>query len=472
MQDYEQYDALGLAELVRTKQVRAEELLDAALARTAAVNPKLNAVVTLREANVRAEIAAGLPDGPFAGVPFLLKDLHAGMAGEPLTNGSPFWKDLVPDHDSELVARYRRAGLAIFGRTASPELGLAPTTESVLWGNTHNPWKPGYSSGGSSGGAAAAVAAGIVPVAHATDGGGSIRIPASCCGLFGMKPTRGRTPAGPDQGEGWGGMSAAHVVSRSVRDSAAFLDATAGPDAGAPYWAERPPRPFLEEVGTSPGRLRIALQTTSFNGAPTHSDCVEAARAAAALCRELGHEVEETSIPFDQDAFRRATAPVIGANIQAAVNDRVQQLGRDPRHDELSAGTWRMYELGATQTAEDYVRGIRAIHAAGRQVGAFFERFDVLITPAMATPPLEHGRLSLDREDVSGYIADVMMATGYSSLFNATGQPAMSVPLHWNAHGLPIGVQFAGRYGDEATLFRLAAQLEEARPWRERRPQL
>jgi len=470
MQDYDRYDALALGELVRTKQVRAEELLDAALARTAAVNPKLNAVVNLREANVRAEIAAGLPDGPLSGVPFLLKDLHAGMAGEPLTNGSPFWKDLVPDHDSELVARYRRAGLAIFGRTASPELGLTPTTESTLWGNTHNPWKAGYSSGGSSGGAAAAVAAGILPVAHATDGGGSIRIPASSCGVFGMKPTRGRTPAGPDQGEGWGGMSAAHVVSRTVRDSAALLDATAGPDTGAPYWAERPQSPFLEETGTPPGRLRIAFQTASFNGSPTHPDCVEAARSAAVLCRELGHEVEEAPIPFDQDAFRRATAPVIGANILAAVNDRIQQLGRDPRHDELAAGTWRMYELGATQTAEDYVRGIRAIHAAGRQVGAFFERFDVVLTPAMATPPLEHGRLSLDREDVSGYIADVMMATGYSSLFNATGQPAMSVPLHWNAGGMPIGVQFAGRYAGEATLFRLAAQLEQARPWRDRRP--
>jgi Asp-tRNA(Asn)/Glu-tRNA(Gln) amidotransferase A subunit family amidase len=472
MQDYEKHDALGLAELVRTRQVRAEELLDAAAARTQALNLRLNAVVSTRIDEARAEIAAGLPGGPFAGVPFLLKDLYAGFTGLPLTNGSPFWAGIVPDHDSELVARYRRAGLVVFGRTTSPELGLTPTTESKVWGNTRNPWKRGYSSGGSSGGASAAVAAGIVPAAHASDGGGSIRIPASCCGLFGLKPTRGRTPAGPDSGEGWGGMSAQHVVSRSVRDSAALLDATAGPDTGAPYFAAPPPRPFLDEVGAPAGRLRIGFQTRAFNESPVHPDCVEAAHGAATLCRELGHEVEEVDMEFDRDALRRRTAPIIAVNIMTAINDRAAELGRQPQPGELSIGTLRMAEMGALTSSEDYVRAIRTIHAVGRQVGAFFERYDVLITPTMAAPPLPHGRLSLDREDTEGYIADVVAAVGFTSLFNATGNPSASVPLHWNGEGLPIGTQFTAAYGDEATLFRLAAQLEEAKPWKDRRPPL
>lgn len=472
MDDYAAYDAIGLAGLVRQRQVKPAELLDAALARVAAVNPSLNAVVLLREREARAEIAAGLPDGPFTGVPFLLKDLYAGFTGLPLTNGSPFWKGIVPDHDSELVARYRRAGLVVFGRTTSPELGLTPTTESKVWGDTHNPWKRGFTPGGSSGGAAAAVASGIIPAAHASDGGGSIRIPASCCGLFGLKPTRGRNPAGPDTGEGWGGMSAQHVITRSVRDSAALLDATAGPDVGAPYYAEPPARPFLDEVGAPPGRLRIGFQVRSFNGAPVHADCVAAAESAARLCAELGHEVEEVDLDFDRDAFRRSTAPIIAVNIAAAVNDRAAELGRQPQPGELSAGTLRMAELGVLTSAEDYVRAIRTIHAVGRQVGRFFLDYDVLITPTMATPPLPHGRLSLDREDVEGYIADVSAAVAFTSLFNATGSPSASVPLHWNAEGLPIGVQFTAAYGDEATLFRLSAQLEEARPWAAPRPPL
>ena len=445
MDDYADFDALGLADLVRQRKVSAGELLDAALNRTRAVNPALNAVINLRDERARAEINAGLPNGPFAGVPFLLKDLHAGLAGEPLTNGSQFWKDNVPDHDSELVARYKRAGLVIFGRSTSPELGLTPTTESSLWGDTHNPWLRGYSAGGSSGGAAAAVAAGILPVAHASDGGGSIRIPASCCGVFGLKPTRGRIPAGPDTGEGWGGMSAQHVVSRTVRDSAAMLDATAGPDVGAPYFAPPPARPFLDEVGAPTGRLRIALQRHSWSGVRSHPDCVAAVESAAALCRELGHEVIEEDIDVDAQASRGAGV-IIGANIHATVNDRANELGRPPEPIELSAGTFRMYELGQSLMSEEYVRAIRGIHALGRQVGRFFERFDVLLTPTMATPPLPHGRLSLDREDVPGYVEDIGAAVAFTSLFNAAGNPSMSVPLHWNALGLPIGVQFTAAY--------------------------
>jgi amidase/6-aminohexanoate-cyclic-dimer hydrolase len=472
MQGYETFDAIGLAGLVRSRQVTPGELLEAALARVAAFNPALNAVVELRADGAAADIAAGLPDGPFTGVPFLLKDLYAGFAGLPVTNGSPFWKGTVPDHDSELVARYRRAGLVVFGRTTSPELGLTPTTESKVWGDTHNPWKRGYSPGGSSGGAAVAVAAGIVPAAHASDGGGSIRIPASACGLFGLKPTRGRNPAGPDTGEGWAGMSAQHVITRSVRDCAAFLDATAGPDTGAPYYAAPPRRPFLAEVGAPPGTLRIGLQVRAFNDSPVHPDCVEAARTAAAICRDLGHGVEEVDIDFDRDAMRAVPARIIGVNTAAAINDRAAELGRQPEPGELSAGTWRMAEIGAVTTGEEYVRAVRTIHAVGRQVGRFFERYDVLVTPTMAAPPPPHGRLSLDREDTEGYIRDVSAAVAFTSLFNATGNPSASIPLYWNAEGLPIGVQFTAGYGDEATLFRLDAQIEAAHPWADRRPPL
>jgi Asp-tRNA(Asn)/Glu-tRNA(Gln) amidotransferase A subunit family amidase len=471
MQDYDRYDALGLAELVRSRQVSPAELLDAALNRTAALNPAINAIVYLREAGAREDISRGLPEGPFTGVPFLLKDLYANFTGLPVSNGSPFWKDTVPDHDSELVARYRQAGLAVFGRTTSPELGLTATTESRPWGETHNPWKRGYTSGGSSGGASAAVAAGIVPAAHASDGGGSIRIPASCCGLFGLKPTRGRTPAGPDAGEGWGGMSAQHVVSRSVRDSAALLDATAGPDTGAPYFAPPPARPFLDEVGAPTGKLRIGFQSRSFNGTETHPDCVTALEAAAALCRDLGHELEEVDLDFDRERLAQATMPIIAANIHAAIEDRAKELGRAPFEHELCTGTMRIAALGARTTAEEYVRGIRTIHAVGRQVGRFFERYDILLTPTMATPPLPHGRLSLDRED-DGYVGDITRAVAFTSLFNATGNPSMSVPLHWNAQELPIGTMFTAAYANEALLFRLAAQLEGARPWASRRPEV
>jgi Asp-tRNA(Asn)/Glu-tRNA(Gln) amidotransferase A subunit family amidase len=473
LEDYESYDALGLADLVAKGEVTATELLDAAIERVESRNPELNAVVYPWYDEARSAIAAGLPEGPFRGVPFLLKDLYTLYAGQLISNGSRLFEGLVPDHDSELVARYRRAGLVIFGRTTSPEFGLTTTTESRLHGQTRNPWSLSHTTGGSSGGAAAVVAARILPVANASDGGGSIRIPASCCGLFGLKPTRGRNPMGPDVGEGGSGMSTTHVVSLSVRDSAAMLDATAGPDLGAPYWAEPPARPWLEEVGASPGRLRIAWQTRAFNGAETHPDCLAAAAAAARLCEELGHDVEVAELAVDAEQIGEATLTLIGANVRAAAEDRAAELGRALAPEDLEPITYGMAMRAEGASASQYarsVRSVRLLHAAGRRVARFLERYDVLLTPTMATPPLELGRLSLSRTDLDGYRDDIGLTVGFTSLFNAAGNPAMSVPLAWNGVGLPIGTQFVGRFGDEATLFRLAAQLEEARPWRDRRP--
>src|SRR4051812_41055949 len=314
MPDYEGYDALGLADLVRRGETTPTELLDAALARLDARNPALNAVVTPLVEAARRDIAAGLPDGPFTGVPFLVKELVASVAGAATTAASRLYRNQVATADSEIVARFRRAGLVIAGKTNSPEFGLSPTTESRLYGITRNPWRLDLAPGGSSGGAAAAVAAGIVPVAHATDGGGSIRIPASCCALFGLKPTRARVTAGPEGGEGLSGLANQHVVSRSVRDSAAMLDAIAGPMPGDPYAAAPPPRPFIDEVGRPPGRLRIAFSATAPNGVPVDAECRAAAEDAARLCEQLGHHVEEASPAYDAQAVSRGFEAVFAAN--------------------------------------------------------------------------------------------------------------------------------------------------------------
>ncbi len=468
--DVRNYDGLGLAELVRSKEISAHELLDAVLARADAANPALNAIVTRLDDQARAAIAAGLPQGPFTGVPYLLKDLGALYTGAPTSFGSALFDGNVADHDSEITARLKRAGLVIFGKTNTPEMGLSPSTEPRRFGVTRNPWNLAYSAGGSSGGAAAAVAAGILPMAHATDGGGSIRIPASCCGLFGMKPTRARNPMGPDAGEGWGGASVAHAVTRSVRDSAALLDATAGPDVGDPYWAPPPAGPFLAEVGREPGRLRIALTTASFNGAPVNEECAEAARAAAKLCASLGHVVEEARPSIDARALGLAVRIVIAANVRAALEARAAALGRPLAETDVERQTWGRVVEGASFSAWEYARSIGVVHRTGRQVARFFEAWDMLLSPTMCQPPYPLGVLDMSATDDTAYVDAVLASVGFTSLFNSAGNPAMSVPLATSTQGLPIGVQFAGRFGDEATLFRLAAQLESAQPWAGRRP--
>ena len=471
MQDYENYDGLGLAALVKKRAVSASELLEAAIARCEQRNPALNAVVIPMFEQARAAAKADVPKGAFEGVPFLLKDLHLNVPGVRTTNGSNLFAENVPERESELVARYRRAGLVVFGKSASPEFGLTCTTESRLHGQTKNPWNLGHTSGGSSGGASAAVAGGIVPLANASDGGGSIRIPASCCGLFGMKPTRGRTPLGPDAGEGWSGMSCVHAVSRTVRDSAALLDATAGPDLGAPYAAQPPLRPWLAELGAHAGRLRIALDTESWSGAATHPDCAAAAEDAAQLCESLGHHVERARFaPSSIEELRKAAITVISANIRFTIEDRARVLGREAKPDDVEPGTWLVASLSKSLDSVAYAGATKVLHRTGRELARFLTRYDVLLSPTMGTPPPALGVLSLSNPDLKEQTRVLMEATAYTQLANTAGTPSMSVPLFWNAAGLPIGVQFTGRHNDEATLFRLAAQLEQARPWVGRRP--
>jgi amidase len=468
MKDYERYDGLGLAELVKTRAVTAKELLNAAVERIEARNPAVNAVVNKMYDRAEAAIAAGLPAGPFTGVPYALKDLAVYYAGTVTSSGSAFFRDAVADHDSEMVARMKRAGLVILGKTNTSEFGLSPSAEPRLFGPTRNPWNRERSAGGSSGGAAAAVAAGMLPIAHGTDGGGSIRIPAACCGLFGLKPTRARTPMGPDLGENWSGSSVGHAVTRSVRDSAALLDATAGPDVGDPYWAPPPRGPYLAEVGVHPGRLKIAVATKPWTGHSVDSPCLDAVASAAKLCADLGHRLEEASPPVDEELHAKARRIIRAANTRATLGARGKALGREVRPEDVETITWMTAEIARSVTAADYAWAIRAAHQIGRVIGRFFTQYDLLLTPTMCHPPLELGVLSMSSPDPDVYSRAHPRAVAFTAVFNTAGNPAMSVPLHW-ADGLPIGVQFAAPFGAEATLFRLAAQLEAAQPWAARR---
>src|SRR5262249_36350458 len=469
MEEYEQYDALGLAALVRTGEVCPEALLEAAIARIEAHNPLLNAVVTPMFDQARAAIRAGLPSGPFQGVPFLLKDLAlAAVPGVPARQGAVLFKDFVPAYEAEIVARLRRAGWVFIGKTAAPELGLAPTTESRLYGVTRNPWDVGRSPGGSSGGSAVAVAAGYVPAANASDGGGSIRIPAAWCGLFGLKPTRARTPAGPAQGIGWAGLECVHAVTRSVRDSAALLDATHGADIGAPFVAPPPVRPYLEEVQRPPGRLRIALRTAPFTFHGTlHPDCHSALHDAVHLCAELGHVIEEWHYGINWELVRDATRLVVATEVTMTLKQRAQALGRALHATDVESETWRLAEVGQATSATDYLKALHSLHQTGRQFNHAMQGYDVVLTPTVPMPPVALGLMAPSNPEG---LTERRQATAFTQMANIAGNPAMSVPLYWNDAGLPIGIQFIGHYGDEATLFRLAGQLEQARPWCNRRP--
>ena len=470
--EYDQYDAVGLAQLVRDGEVTPEQVLEEAIARVEQRDPALNTVVSKLYDYARDAIRTGLPDGPFRGVPLLLKDLNALCKGAVTSNGSRFFKDNLADHDTELVARYKRGGLVVFGKTNTPEFGLTITTEPVLFGPTRNPWNRSRSAGGSSGGAAAAVAAGLAPVAHASDGGGSIRIPSSCCGVFGLKPTRGRNPQGPDRGEGWSGMSTEHVVTRSVRDSAALLDLTCGPERGAPYSATPPARPYASELGTKSGRLRVAFATHTPAGEKVAPECEQAVAETARLVEGLGHQVEQAKLDFVPEELGPGFRIIIAGNTRVAIENYAAKLGRQPSAEAFEKITWLMHESGAKATAAEYARAVQTIHRTGRMVAQFFERYDVLVTPTLPRPPGKLGVFDMNTDNVEAYSRAVALFTAFTAPFNASGNPAMSVPLHWTQDGLPIGVQFAGRYGDEATLLRMAAQLEAARPWFGRHPSL
>ncbi|WNG37807.1 amidase [Archangium violaceum] len=491
IQGYDELDATALAGLVRKKEVHPTELVEEAIARIEAVNPMLNAVVHKMYEQAREAAVRPLPEGPFSGVPFLVKDLDGYLANEPYAGGCRALVGFVPDHDAELMKRFRRAGVIMLGKTATPELGILGITEPALRGPTRNPWNPDHTPGGSSGGSAACVAARVVPMAHGGDGGGSIRIPSSACGLFGLKPTRARNPVGPDVGEGWGGFVQQHVLTRSVRDSAAMLDATQGTEPGAPYVAPPPARPFLQEVGTAPGRLRIAFSTSSLLGKNMHSECVAAVQDAVKLCQELGHEVVEDAPRFDREELVRAYLVIVAANVAVQVEEIGALNGKTVGPTDVEASTWALAQIGNILTAADLQKARNSMHRASRIMAAFHERYDLFLDATLAYPPVRIGELALKPAELAALTVlrklplkpailkmfdelagNSLERTPNTQLFNLTGQPAMSVPLYWNAAGLPIGVQFAARFGDEATLFRLAAQLEQARPWAGRKPRI
>ncbi len=481
-------DATALAALVRSGDGHPTELVETAIAAIEKVNPKLNAVVHRMYDQARAAAKGALPDGPFRGVPFVVKDLDGWLAGEPYTQSCRMSKDFVPTEDAEIIARMKRTGVVIVGKTNTPELGLLGVTESELRGPARNPWNTDHTPGGSSGGTAAIVAARAVPMGHGGDGGGSIRIPASACGLFGLKPTRGRNPVGPQVGEGWGGYVQPGVVTRSVRDCAAMLDATQGSDVGAPYASPRE-RPYTDEIRRAPRKLRIAFSSGSQLGRDTHADVHAAVKDAAALCASLGHELTELALPIDREALVAAYFTQIAVGAAIGIETTARWVGRAPTPADFEPTTWLLGTIGRKLPAIELQRSRDACQAAGRRLGRFFADYDLFLDGTLAYPPIKVGELALKtaervalaalRVASPRFVLDRLLATlGANALektpntqvANQTGLPAMSVPLSWNAAGLPIGVQFMAPFGDEATLLQLAAQLEMARPWAGRVP--
>jgi amidase len=464
-------DATAQAELVRRREVTPLELLEAAIARVEKVNPAINAVVFRMYDQARAAARAPLPAGPLSGVPFLLKDFLAEYAGVPFTEGTAYLGNYIPAEDSELVRRYKRAGLVFIGKTNTPELAVGPTTEPRLFGPTRNPWDTGRTAGGSSGGAAAAVAAGMVPMAHGNDAGGSIRVPAACCGVFGLKPTRARVPLGPHYGDLISGLVAEHALTRSVRDSAALLDAVSGPDQGDPYWAPPPARPFAAEVAAAAGKLRIAFSTRTITGAEISPQCVAAVKDAASLCAHLGHEVVEAMPKIDAERFFLAFTSVLAAGFTWAIDDWARRLGRAPTEDLFEPFVWAFTGRGRQITAPQYLLAVQDLQRISRTVAHFFADHDVWLTPMLGEPPVPLGTFAY-RPGTDPFELRRKMArfTPFSYFANATGQPAMAVPTYWTPEGLPVGNQYIGRFGDEATLFRLASQIEAERPWARRHP--
>lgn len=475
LDEYEQYDGLGLAELVRTEQVSPDELLISAINRLKQIDPHINAIASTMFDQARQSIRNGLPQGPFTGVPFLLKDMSFAMRDAPSSYGSRLFAGRTSNRDSTAVTRYRKAGLVLFARTRVPELGILPTTESTAGGITRNPYQLERTAGGSSGGSAAAVAARIAPMASASDGGGSIRIPASCCGLFGLKPTRARIPIGPDRFEAWGGLATLHAVTRSVRDSAALLDATAGAARGDSYHAPAHAGTFLEELQRPPGRLKIAYVRTTPPAEHVDPECLKAAERTAKLCESLGHTVEDCTDhfgkQFDFERLRISHGVTVLVAVRRTILARLKELGRPLREDDLEPVTRYYFDYAANYSGVEIEDARAAYFESARAMSRFQDAYDVILNPTLALPPIEHGRITLTgmAQDVIDGILDFIPCT---ALANWTGQPAMTVPLYTTPDGLPIGSQFAGRFGDEATLFRLASQLERAAPWAEQQPSL
>lgn len=470
--EYANYDGLGLAKLVKDKKVKPVELVDAAIDRIERHNPKLNAVVWTMYDRARDMAKKKLPDGAFKGVPFLLKDIMAFMEGVPTRQGSAFIPAFPWPNNSTLTNRYLAAGLVPLGKTNVPEFGLIPTTESRLYGAARNPWNLNHSTGGSSGGSAAAVAAGIVPFAHANDGGGSIRIPASCCGLVGLKPTRARNPQGPEMGDIMNGLCADHVVSRSVRDTAAALDATAGHDPGDPYYAPPQAKSYLAASKKEPGKLKIAFAAKGMGGQPLHADCVAAVNQAAKLCKSLGHKVEEAYPEFSWDALVGPFMTIWTSGLASLIDQVAGLTGREPSLNDIEGLSYGLYQEGKKVTGSQYLLAVGHIQQAARSIAKFHEKYDAWLTPTLGLPPLKLGTIDINEQDAQKAFAPIIEYVPFTAVQNATGQPAINVPLYWNSDNLPVGVQFVGRFGDEVTLLQLAAQLEKAAPWKDKRPQV
>ena len=467
--NYGDLDALGLAELVRKKEVTALELVDESIRRCEAVNGTLNAVITEMFDHARECAKGPLGDGPFAGVPFLMKDFVAEIAGFPFYEGSDFLSGYIPDEDSEIYRRFCRAGLITIGKTNLPEFAIGVTTEPRRFGPTHNPWDTTRTPGGSSGGASAAVASRIVPMAHGNDVGGSIRIPASCCGLVGLKPTRGRTTLAPHYGDLISGYFVEHALTRSVRDGATLLDVMTGYDIGEPYIAPAPSRPYAEEVGAPTGRLKIGFSTVTPLGDPLDPECEQAIRDTAELCASLGHDVVEASPQYDALEFWTRYTTVLAIGVAWAVADWARRLDKELKEEYFEPFVWAFTERGRNLSAPEYLLAVQDVQHHIRHISKFYVDHDLWLTTTLGQPPVELGTL-VYKDDPFELRRRMAKFSPYTYIANATGQPAISLPLHWSAENLPVGLHFTARFGEEATLFRLAAQLEEARPWHDRKP--
>ncbi|HRI61603.1 MAG TPA: amidase [Saprospiraceae bacterium] len=501
-EEYRRHDAFGLADLVKKGQTTSEELLEIAIQRTEAVNPALNAVIHKMYEESRTEAKNTRGDTPFSGVPFLVKDLGMEVKGTPMRAGCKGYSNYVSTEDSFVVQKMRQAGLVIFGKTNTPEFGLTPFTEPALFGPTRNPWDASRTPAGSSGGSAVAVAAGIVPMASANDGGGSIRMPASCCGLFGLKPSRGRTSWGKMFGEMWNGAAVEGCVSRSVRDSAAYLDAVMGAAPGDPYDIQRPERPYLQEVGTLPGKLRIGYTTAHTMGLTVDPACIKAVAQAIDILRGEGHVVEEVPLPYKKEDLTKAFLVVVAGEMAGELQVLSDFLGRKVRPGDVEPNTYALHLLGKSFTAGDYTYAKRKWNEICRRIAGFHERYDLLLTPTLAQRPFKIGALqntpaesrlisvvntlglgSAVRSQIDPLAEKIYNWMPWTAFANITGQPSMSVPLYWTGaadndpaadttSGLPVGVMFTARFGDEGMLFRLAGQLEKAAPWWENVPEI
>lgn len=465
--EYVSHDALGLAGLIARKEVGPQEVVDAAMGQIRALNPRINAVVETLFESVEEQLRTMDWSAPFAGVPYLIKDLHTLVEGSLLTQGSRFLAGHRSQVDSDLVARLRKAGFVILGRTNTPEFGLNATTEPRLHGPTRNPWDITRSPGGSSGGAAAAVAVGMVPAAHATDSGGSTRIPASVCGLVGLKPSRGRNFAGLDHGEGWSDLFHAHAVTRSLRDSAAILDATANNNAPAPYRAPNV-EPLVGALSRRPQSLRIGVLATPPSGGLVAPEYLEALDRVAAGCAELGHSVESFSFQWDGARYARAFTLVLSSSVAATVAAHEASLGLVAREGDFEPVVWQAIELARRSSAADLNRAIADLHLLSGSVVTGMGHLDALLTPTVAGPAWPLGSLSTDRTDLEGFFAEVFRYAPFTSLWNGAGLPAMSLPLEWTREGMPLGFQVIAKAGREDVLFQLGNQLQERFPWQER----